>query len=84
MCTLIERVTIKKSKKRHSCDAWHFVSEDLEALYDDSDYRCKGIDVGDSYERSRVANSGEAWTFKACLPCINMVRSYDIDISGDC
>ncbi len=75
---------IKRAKKKHSCSVWDFIEMDLSQLETDSGYRCQGININDSYERQRVIGNDDIWTFKACLPCLDFVKKYEIDISGDC
>jgi len=77
----------RKAKKKHSCDASHFIHEHknecMSVDYENDGYKCKGINPGDIYESQFNKDGGDTWQFKACLPCLKYVAENDIDMSGD-
>lgn len=76
-----------KARKKHSCNAWEFISQHkndnvTDGSRDDG-YKCKGIAKGDIYNRQVNVDGADLWSFKQCKPCEAYAATHDVDMTGD-
>ena len=80
MVTTIRTCAVKKARKRQHCNAWERYLEEHSDMKELGEYKCSGINVGDSYEYQVNVDMRELWKFKSCLKCQAVAKEYNIQL----
>lgn len=70
---------IVKAKKKHSCDAIHYIQESMDITM--PEHTCNGINIGDEYRKQVHNEDGDFCVFKMCLPCEAYASKHDITLN---